>query len=72
MIHRNRALYIFQYLKYTDEEYPATTKEIIEYLASFGVVITRKTVSEEISEPQSSGIDIVCNRSCFWYNKKTA
>ena len=48
MIHKNEALYIFQYLwEHTDEEHPATTKEIIEYLASIGISTTRKTVAED-------------------------
>ena len=56
MIHKNRALYIFQYLwEYTDEEHPATTKEIIEYLASIGISTTRKTVAEDAAELQNSG-----------------
>ena len=64
MIHKNRALYIFQYLwEYTDEEHPATTKEIIEYLASIGISTTRKTVAEDAAELQNSGFDVVCNRS---------
>lgn len=64
MIHKNRALYIFQYLwEHTDEEHPATTKEIIEYLASIGISTTRKTVAEDAAELQNSGFDVVCNRS---------
>lgn len=61
---KNRTLSILRYLwEYTDENNPATTNDIIEYLAAFGIVTTRKTVTEDIAELQSIGIDIVCNRS---------
>lgn len=64
MMVKNRTIYILKYLwDHTDEENPATTNEIIEHLSSFGIVTTRKTVTEDISELQNSGIDIVCNRS---------
>ena len=47
MFNKNRALYIFQYLwNHTDEEHPATTADIIQYLASIGISTTRKTVAE--------------------------
>lgn len=64
MVNKNRALYIFKYLwDHTDEEYPATTADIIAYLASLGISITRKTVAEDAAELQNSGFDVVCNRS---------
>lgn len=64
MVNKNRALYIFKYLwEHTDESSPATTKEIIDYLASFGITTTRKTVAEDVYELQSAGFDVVCNRS---------
>ena len=64
MTAKDRAIYILKYLwEYSDETHPATTNDIIEHLASFGIVTTRKTVTEDIVELQSSGIDIVCNRS---------
>lgn len=64
MMVKNRTIYILKYLwDHTDEENPATTNEIIEHLSSFEIVTTRKTVTEDISELQNSGIDIVCNRS---------
>ena len=64
MANKNRALYIFKYLwEHTDENYPATTKDIMEYLASCGIPTTRKTVAEDVNELQSAGLDVVCNRS---------
>lgn len=48
MIHKNRALYIFQYLwEHTDEEHPATTKEITNTSLPSGISTTRKTVAED-------------------------
>ena len=64
MVNKNRALYIFKYLwDHTDEEHPATTADIIAYLASLGISTTRKTVAEDAAELQNSGFDVVCNRS---------
>ena len=64
MVNKNRALYIFKYLwDHTDEEHPATTADIIAYLASMGISTTRKTVAEDAAELQNSGFDVVCNRS---------
>ena len=51
MVNKNRALYIFKYLwDHTDEEHPATTADIIAYLASLGISTTRKTVAEDAAE----------------------
>lgn len=64
MVNKNRALYIFQYLwNHTDEEHPATTADILQYLSSIGIATTRKTVAEDAAERQNSGFDVVCNRS---------
>ncbi len=64
MVNKNRALYIFKYLwDHTDEEHPATTADIIAYLASMGISTTRKTVAEDAAELQNSGFDVVCNRN---------
>lgn len=64
MVNKNRALYIFKYLwEHTDENHPATTKDIMEYLASCGIPTTRKTVAEDVNELQNAGLDVVCNRS---------
>ena len=38
MVNKNRALYIFKYLwEHTDENHPADTKSIMEYLESLGI-----------------------------------
>ena len=51
MINKNRAIYVFKYLwDHTDEEHPATTKDIIAYLATLGISTTRKTVADDVSE----------------------
>lgn len=64
MVNKSRALYIFKYLwDHTNEEHPATTADIIAYLASLGISTTRKTVAEDAAELQNSGFDVVCNRS---------
>ena len=64
MVNKSRALYIFKYLwDHTDEEHPATTADIIAYLASLGISTTRKTVAEDAAELQNSGFDVICNRS---------
>lgn len=64
MINKNRAIYVFKYLwDHTDEEHPATTKDIIAHLATLGISTTRKTVAEDVAELQSGGFDIVVNRS---------
>ena len=64
MFNKNRALYIFKYLwDHTDEEHPATTADIIQYLASIGISTTRKTVAEDAAELQNSGFDVIWNRS---------
>ena len=48
---------------YTDEEHPAATADIIQYLASIGITAMRKTVAEDAAELQNSSFDIVCTRS---------
>lgn len=55
MVNKNRTLFIFKYLwEHTDENYPATTKDIMGYLASLGIPTTRKTVAEDVCELQSA------------------
>ena len=45
MINKSRALYIFKYLwDHTDEEHPATTADIIQYLASIGISTIEETI----------------------------
>ena len=62
MVNKNRAVYIFKYLwDHTDEEHPATTADIIQYLASIGIATTRKTVAEDAAMLQDSGFDVICS-----------
>ncbi len=64
MVNKSRALHIAKFLwDTTDEEHPATTNSIIEYLKSLGIETTRKTVAEDIAALQDCGFDIISNRS---------
>ena len=47
----------------TDEEHPATLKEIGEYLQHNGIETTRKTLQADINLLTGFGIDIICNHS---------
>lgn len=60
----NRTLLVLKYLwDNTDIDHPATIKEIISYLDSFGYNATRKTISKDIDELKAMGIDIDCKRA---------
>lgn len=60
MVSKNRPLHIIRYLwDNTDEEHPATIKDICAYLESKGVTPNRKTVAADLLELQDSGFDIV-------------
>ena len=64
MVGKNRPLIIFRYLwEHTDEDHPATIKEIISFLESLGITATRHTIATDLSDLQESGFDIVCTRS---------
>ena len=64
MADKKRPLVIFRYLwNHTDEEHPATIKDIIAFLETEHVVANRHTVAKDISELQESGFDIICVRS---------
>lgn len=61
---QNRTLLVFKYLwDNTDIEHPATIKNIIEYLSQNGYNATRKTVTSDINDLISFGVDIDCKRS---------
>ena len=51
---------------HTNEEHPATTADIIAYLASLGISTTRKTVAEDAAELQNSGFDMVWNSDAYY------
>lgn len=54
-----KILYLLQYLeKKTDEAHPASTKELIEYLAAQGISVERKTVYADIDSLVQFGYDI--------------
>lgn len=54
-----KILYILQYLeKKTDEEHPATTKELIDYLAKQEISVERKTIYADIETLKLFGYDI--------------
>ena len=47
MVNKNRAVYIFKYLwDHTDEEHPATTADIIQYLASIVLLEQLRTIDK--------------------------
>lgn len=65
---KQRPLHIYKYLlDNTDEEHPATIKDIAAYLNSIGIEIGveagRKTISDDIEELQACGFDIIKTRS---------
>ena len=60
----NRILLVLKYLREnTDIEHPATIRDIIEYLSQNGYSVTRKTVTSDINDLISFGVDIDCQRS---------
>lgn len=61
---QKRLLLTLKYLwEKTDEEHPATLKEIGEYLQHNGIETTRKTLQADINLLTGFGIDIICNHS---------
>ena len=64
MAGKNRPLFIFRYLwDNTDEDHPATIKDIVAFLEAEGIVANRHTIAKDITELQDSGFDIICVRS---------
>ena len=64
MERQNRTLLVLKYLwEETDIEHPVTIKDIIAYLEKNGVSSTRKTITGDIEDLQSFGVDIDCQRS---------
>ena len=49
--------------KNTDEEHPMTTNEITEALKNLGVVVTRKTLYDDIATLNRYGFEILCDKS---------
>ncbi len=61
---KNKLLYILKYLdEQTDEEHPASSTDIIRYLAEQGIKENRHTIPLDIETLQNFGADIVCIKS---------
>ena len=61
---KQRVLHVLKYLSdNTDEDHPATIKEIVAYLDSLDMDAGRKTISDDIEELQNCGYDIIKTRS---------
>jgi hypothetical protein len=61
---KQRALHIYKYLlDNTDDDHPATIKDITAYLNGIGIDAGRQTISDDIDELQACGFDIIKNRS---------
>ena len=68
---KQKLLLIRQYLEQnTDEEHPATTADIIAFLASSGVSAERKSIYDDLETLTAFGIDLVRERrgnATVWY-----
>ena len=65
-----KLLYLKDYLtRNTDEAHPASTKQIIDYLAAQGIPVERKTVYSDIQQLTDFGLDILRapGRPGGWY-----
>lgn len=61
---KQRPLHIYKFLmENTDEDHPATIKEITAYLDRVGIKAGRKIISDDIDELQACGFDIIKTRS---------
>lgn len=61
---KQRALHIYKYLlDNTDDDHPATIKDITAYLSGIGIDAGRQTISDDVDELQACGFDIIKNRS---------
>lgn len=61
---QKRLLLTLKYLwNKTDEEHPATLKDIGEYLQQNSIETTRKTLQADIHLLTEFGIDVICNHS---------
>ncbi len=59
-----KLLYVMQYLLHqTDEQHPAPTKQILEYLETQGISAERKSIYDDIEVLRLFGMDIVQNES---------
>ena len=61
---KQRALHIYKYLlDNTDDDHPATIKDITAYLNSIGIDAGRQTISDDVDELQACGFDVIKTRS---------
>lgn len=61
---KQKILFLLQYLeKKTDEEHPATTKQLIDYLAMHQISVERKTIYADMETLIEFGYDIVYVKS---------
>lgn len=61
---KKRLILLIRYLHdHTDEEHPASTPELLEYLAGEGITTNRKTLKSDFDLLVDSGLDIVTVRS---------
>lgn len=56
---KEKILYILERLKKTDEQHPANSNDIIEYLAERGIEAERKSVSRDINALREAGYSIM-------------
>ena len=55
-----KIIYVMEYLlKYSDEEHPVTTNQIIGYLQSYDVAAERKSIYSDIDSLRDYGLDII-------------
>lgn len=58
-----KILYLMRFfLEKTDEKHPATVKDLISYLAEWGISVERKTIYDDIETLRVFGMDIVNRR----------
>ena len=54
-----KIIYVMEYLlKYSDEEHPVTTNQIIAYLQSHDIAAERKSIYSDIESLRDYGLDI--------------
>lgn len=61
---KNRTLYVLKFLwEQTDEENPARTTDITEYLAKHDIIVNIRTIAADIEQLEEFGFDIICTGS---------
>lgn len=66
-----KIIYVMEYLlKYSDEEHPVTTNQIIAYLRSHNITAERKSIYSDIDSLRDYGLDIIqvsAGNACGYY-----